>query len=460
MAVPNVLVFIPHDLGDTLGCYGYSAVRSPHLDALARRGVRFSNCFTTSPECTPSRGGLWTGLYPHQNGLMGLSNFGWSLRPEVKHVARHLAEAGYDTHLFGFQHECKGDPSAMGYGHVHATGMRPATEVCRDVREFLKGAAARAGRPWFVCAGFRDVHRPWKAETSFSADTMKVPPYLPDNKAVRNDLALFLQAILDMDAAVGETLEALRATGLDRETLVIFTTDHGAAFPRAKATLYDPGLRVPLVMHWPGHVEGGEVFDELISNLDVTPTLLNACGGTLPDGLEGRSFLPLLEHRDYEERDAVFGALFYDVAYDPMHYVRTKTHKYIRSFAVTDRDARGADPEVLSSFRAGQWIRVDDLDVLTSAAWQSMETPCPRPPAEELYDLREDPWEQRNLADEAPAQDVLKAMRGRMKEMMVRTSSPLLDGGHVPPPEAQREAFRKHRPGSPLYKELTRERDS
>lgn len=433
---PNILLFIPHDLGDTLHCYDHSSVRSPSLDGLASRGVRFTNCFTTCPECTSSRGSLMTGLMPHQNGLLGLAHFGWKLR--VPHLAERLARSGYATHLFGFQHETDADPRTLGYAHVHAQDDRNAGPVCDAVCDFLdRGAGEPGGEPWFAYAGFRHVHRPWADATEFSGGDVDPLPYLPDNETIRNDLADFHQSIFDMDRAVGRVLDALRHHPAAGNTLVIFTTDHGAAFPRAKATLYDPGIRVSLLMHWPGHVEGGRVCRELISNMDMTPTLLDIAGIPPPPALEGRTFLPLLSGDDYAPRQEVEGALFYDVAYDPMHYVRTNRYKYIRSFAVTDTDAKGADPNVLSTFIAGPLVRCNDWDVLGSPSWQSIRKAMPLPAPEELYDLRQDPLEQHNLANSSLYRQVLDSLRDNMQAMMRRTDSPLLNG-HAELPACQR----------------------
>ena len=447
MKRPNILFLIPHDLGTFINCYGYESVRSPNLNALAQRGVSFTHCFTTTAECTPSRGAMMTGLMPHQNGLMGLSNFGWSLT--VPHLARRLRDAGYATHHFGFQHETHEPVETLGYVHAHHDGGSKADVVCGHICDFLDSEAARTECPWFVYAGFSNVHRPWPRATRFKPEDIQVPSWLPDTPVVRSDLARFHQDIEDMDAAVGEVLSTLRKTGLDEDTLTVFTTDHGAAFPGAKATMYDPGIQIPLFMHWPGRVEGGSRFDALLSSMDITPTLLEAGGAPLPDGLAGRSFWPLLNGDVYAERENVAGALFYDVAYDPMHYVRTKTHKYIRSFATTDTDARGADPDTLSSFAAGRWIRVDDFDVLTSPAWQALKprAASPRPPAEELYDLQNDPDERTNLAADPAAESVLAEMRERLDRMMKETDSPL-SREHVQPPERQRQAARSHAAGS------------
>ena len=453
---PNVLLFVPHDLGDYLGCCGHAGVRSPHLDSLAERGVRCSQYFTPAPECTPSRSSMFTGLYTHQNGLMGLSNFGWQLRPEVSHLAELLARGGYATHLFGLQHETDASPEQLGYQNLHAQDGRRADNVCRALAEFLGQPEAQDG-PWFAHAGFFDVHRPWPENTDFSPGEIEVPPFLPDSPILRRDLARFHQNILDMDRAVGRVLDALQEAGLEEDTIVIFTTDHGPALPHAKATFYDPGIRLPLIIRRPGHLDGGRVYEELLSNVDFTPTLLDLCGCPTPEGLAGRSFSSLLRGDPYEEREAVYGALFYDVSYDPMHYVRTRTHKYIRSFAATTEEAAGADRRVLATHEAGKWIRVDDLDVMTGPAWQVMKPTCEPPPPEELYDLEADPLEMNDIASDPAAGETLDSMRDLLRSMMERTASPLLEG-HVAPPPEQITAAQRFRPGSPEHQERVQER--
>jgi N-sulfoglucosamine sulfohydrolase len=198
----------------------------------------------------------------------------------------------------------------------------------------------------------------------------------------------------------------------------------------------------------------------LVSTMDLAPTIMEVAGSPVPDGLAGRSMLALLEGRACVERDCVCGSLFYDVAYDPMHYVRTASHKYIRSFAVTDEDARGADPSVLSTFAAGKWVRVDDFDVLTSPSCRAVvPSGSLRPPREELYDLHADPYERNNLVDDPAARIVLDSMRARLSAMMEETGSPLLHG-HVAPPQQQREAVRSYGPGTPRFIKTVAEREA
>lgn len=432
---PNVLLFIPHDTGDFVGCYGHPDLRTPHLDRLAEAGARFTSCFTTAPECTPSRAGLYTGLYTHQTGLMGLCHRGWEFDRGVKHLAQRLWDHGYQTCLFGMNHETGASPARLGYDHVFSQQtLHDTARVCADAAGWIERDAPRLEQPWFACVGIHDTHRPWPPATDVAAADVHVPPYLPDDPAVRADLAEMYQAIENMDRGIGKVLEALTRSAAADRTIVIYTADHGIPFPRAKATYFDAGIRVPLIMHWPGRIDGGNTYNQLLSNLDFTPTLLELCGADAPEGLEGRSFAALLDGQPYKAREAVFGALYYDAFYDPMHCVRTRTHKYIRSFAVTEQDARGADPQVLARHETGTWIRADDSDVQRSPTWHVIrrEGPFPPPPAEELYDLEADPLEQDNKATDPACAAVLANLRGKLRDMMERTDSPLLRG-HVPP---------------------------
>ncbi|MHC4874016.1 MAG: sulfatase family protein [Planctomycetota bacterium] len=454
---PNILFIIPHDLGRFLNCYGFGKVKSPNLDKMAEEGVKFTNCFTTTAECSSSRAAMMTGLQPHQNGLIGLSSFGWSLN--VPHCAQRLQDAGYATHHFGFQHEIHGSREDLGYQYPHQVDGSQADVVCSSICEFLNSDEAKGNKPWFIYAGFKNVHRAWPKATEVDPEDVDVPSWIPDNPVVRADLARFYQDITFMDKAVGTVLDTLKETGLDKDTLAVFTTDHGSAFPGAKATCYDPGIGIPLIMHKPGEIEGGISYDQLVSCTDITPTFLDIAEQEVPEEMTGKSLLPLLQNKKYEKYNYVSGGIFYDVAYDPIHYVRTDKYKYIKSFAVTEEDAGSADQGTLSTFSAGRWIRVDDFDVLTSPAWQSLkpDKPLPKPPSEELYDLTNDPDERNNLASVPEHREVLEEMRNLMQCMMEETNSPLLQG-HILPSEKQSQASINYAPDSEKSLETIAER--
>ncbi|MBL4702478.1 MAG: sulfatase [Phycisphaeraceae bacterium] len=438
---PNVLMFIPHDLGDYLHCYGHEDVKSENLDALSQQGVQFTGYFTVAPECCASRSSMYTGQYPYQNGMVGLCFLGWKLNNPKQHLANRMREGGYETHLFGTQHETRGPVEELGYTH-HTSGRNVST-VCDDVVEFL-GKPRDDDSPWFLNVGFQEVHRPWPQHTTFNPDEIQLPPYLPDTPEVREDYSYFYQNILDMDQAIGKVLNELDRLGLRDDTLVIFTTDHGSPFPRAKATFYDPGIQIPLIMSHP-KLERGKPMPALCSVLDFTPTVLDFCGlPTDEDNMEGRSMLPLLMGEADRLHTEIFGAMFYDVSYDPLYYVRTQKFKYIRSYAVDPAEAANAEPITLTSFKAGQWIRFEDYDVMTSPTWKSMDEPCDIPCKEELYDLVNDPYELKNLCSESAFSGELDQMRQRLKTMMRDTGSPLPDS-HIQPNEAQISGAAKYK---------------
>lgn len=437
---PNVLIFIPHDLGNYLHCYGHEDVCSPNLDRLADSGVRFTNYFTTSPECTSSRATMMTGLHTHQNGLVGLSGMGWELNDFSVHLASRMKRAGYATNLFGVQHETALSAKKLGYDSIQAAADRSAPAVAHELVEFLK--TAKSGQPWFVSAGFTHVHRPWPKSTTFKQENVQLPKWLPDTPEVRQDYTLFYQNILEMDTAVGSVIDELEHQGMRENTLIIFTTDHGYPFPRAKATFYDAGLNIPLLISQPGQIRSGQVRNNLLSNLDFTPTVLDYCGIRPDRDIEGTSFAGLLvEDKTFNERKEIFGGMCYDVSYDPIYYVRTRRYKYIRSFAANPQDSADADRKTLATFSAGKWIRFDDYDVMSSPAWISIAdiVDRSRPAPEELYDLEVDPGEENNLISIPEYSEVAGELRNSLFNMLSKTDCPLPEK-HIPPTPEQVKA--------------------
>ncbi|MCX7600054.1 MAG: sulfatase, partial [Armatimonadetes bacterium] len=323
-----------HDLGQHLGCYGAATVNSPNLDRLAGEGVRFSSSFCVAPSCSPSRAAIATGRYPHSNGVMGLchGNFAWDLHPAERHLAGILAEAGYRTVLAGVQHETR-RPHDMGWQEV--LGGRHAGEVAEGAARWLRQTGCRS-QPFYAQIGFFEPHRMFH---TFGPDPdhsrgVTVPPWLVDEPSAREEFAGYQGAIRTMDSAVGQVLAALDDLGLRDNTMVIFTTDHGMPFPRAKCSLYDPGISVALIIRWPSRGwAGGRVFAEMISNVDYLPTILDAVGVPIPENVQGRSFAPLLDGREYVPRTEIFAEMTYHDYFDPRRCIRTRTHKLIANFS-------------------------------------------------------------------------------------------------------------------------------
>jgi arylsulfatase A-like enzyme len=344
-----------------------------------------------------------TGRYPHSNGLMGLVNLGWSLPDRETTLAQVLQRAGYQTALFGIQHERRLARS-LGYDCIVSPG--PAPQLAQQVAGFLEAAPRE---PFFACVGTFEPHRPFNAQSVADQRPVCVPPYLPDNAIVRGEMAGFARLVGQLDDAVGAMLDAIERAGLSDRTMVVFTTDHGIDMPRAKGTLYDPGIETALAVRWPGAVPAGAVFTELLSNVDLMPTLLEALGLEAPPRVQGRSFWPLIRGGEYEPRDAVYAEKTHHTAYDPMRCIRTRTHKYIHNFGDLRHHEIPADGE---------------MDCLAAVPELCRE----RRPLEELYDLRSDPFEMRNLADAATLPDVQDDLRRRLRDWMASTGDSLLDG--------------------------------
>ncbi len=416
---PNILMISVHDLGTRLRCYGYESIQSPNLDRLAAEGARFEKNFCTSPYCSPSRGSMITGLYPHANGLMGLVNLGWQWRSENVTIARALGSHGYETYLFGFQHEASDDRvEDLGFQHVSDRGIKQkCSNVAPQVMSFLKSRKVNP-KPFYARVGFTEVHRSFNGYTPEDPSEVTLPGWMEDTPGAREDLAQYDGAIRHMDAAVGDILAELEAAGLSQNTLVVFTTDHGPPFPWAKSTLYDAGVNTALIARWPGGFNAGQVRNELISNVDLFPTLLEVAGTDVPKNIHGRSFLPLLQGGDYEPRSEIFTEKNTN-ATDIKRSVRTDRYKFIRNYV--------PGPGILLADSEGSLTRRDMGNAHTA----------PRPEFE-LYDMIADPYEKENLAGLSEVTEIQADLAERLERIQKETDDLLLDGP-IPRPEREKE---------------------
>jgi arylsulfatase A-like enzyme len=376
----NVLLVHWHDLGRYLGVYGHADVSSPRLDQLAGEGILFARAHATSPLCSPSRGSLFTGRYPQSNGLVGLAHHGWEYRPGVRTLPQILSEYGWHSALFGMQHETS-YPSRLGFDEFDVSNSY-CEYVVERTQQWLRDYDA--DRPFLLTAGFFETHRPYPRDRYEPPDaaTVETPDYLPDTVEVRQDLADFYGSIATADAAVGRILDTLADTGLDTTTWVVFVTDHGAPFPRAKSTLYEAGTGIAMMIRPPtGTAIAPTVYDDLFSGVDLLPTLLGVLGIPEQADVEGISHARALLAPDHTApvRDHVYTTKTYHDSFDPIRAIRTKDFSYIENYAHRP---------------------------LLDLPWDIEESPsghavaplvkAPRP-ERELYDLRVDPTETNNL---------------------------------------------------------------
>ncbi|OBJ00031.1 sulfatase [Mycobacterium sp. 1465703.0] len=406
----NVLIVHWHDLGRYLGAYGHPDVSSPRLDRLAAEGILFTRAHATAPLCSPSRGSLFTGRYPQNNGLIGLAHHGWEYRDGIRTLPQILSESGWYSALFGMQHETS-YPKRLGFDEFDVSNSY-CDYVAEKADEWLRqNAEGLVGQPFLLTAGFFETHRPYPRDRYTPAERADVhlPDYLPDTPEVRGDLADFYGAISTADAAVGRLLDALADTGLDATTWVVFFTDHGPAFPRAKSTLYDAGTGIGMIIRPPTNRRAApRVYDELFSAVDLVPTLLGLLGIDAPADVDGVSHAAVLLEPDPQAapvRDHVYTMKTYHDSFDPIRAIRTKDYSYIENYV----------PRPLLDL---PW------DIKESPSGQAV-APLVKAsrPERELYDLRSDPTETTNLlaADGAEADEVASNLAVQLHDWRQRT---------------------------------------
>lgn len=432
---PNILMITTHDLGQHLGCYGVKEVSSPHIDRLAARGVRFANMFSTSAVCSPARGALHTGRYPQSNGLMGLTHapWWWRFNEGETHAATILHQAGYETVLCGFQHVfLSGEQKKYGYQKTLTT-KTDAEKTVELAANFLK-ERQQESKPFFLKVGFFEVHRKGGSFLHREYDPSKpvhIPKYLADTPVMREDLGRYQEEIHYFDSCVGRILNALEVGACANNTIVIFTADHGIPYPGAKWSLRDPGIEVPLIMYWPNScLSGGKVYEELISHVDVLPTLLDLIGIPKPGNLQGVSFADFLQGKTTRKpRREIYAqftpAMFRD---NESRCIRMERYKLIRYF------------------QAGRCMKFPiDVDPVRFAQHTERAEGTGQPrPFVQLFDMVEDPHEMHDIADKKENAAIVKELSKKLYVWMEIVDDPILKGAVQTPYYRQSmETFRK-----------------
>ena len=423
----NIVLMIADDLGMEVGCYGDEVAKTPHIDALAKKGTRFSHAFAAVASCSPSRAVLLTGLHTHTSGQYGLAHaeHNFHTRPGLKSLPGYLRPAGYRTGIIGKTHIVP--ESVYDFDEVIRATGRNGAEMADKAAKFI---AASGDEPFCLVMGYTDPHRAVKGfangakypgidAVKFDPKTLPIPAHLPDTPEVRGDLAEYYQSVNRLDQGVGHLMALLAKTGRDKDTLVLFLSDNGIPFPGAKTTLYDAGIRLPLIVHSPTTPKGGVVNDAMVSWLDVLPTMLEWAGVKAPTALQGRSFLGILGETAPKGWDQVFAShSFHEVTmYYPMRAIRTRKYKYIRNLAHKLDFPIAAD---LYESPSWQGILTGKLERMGKRGMKQFI----HRPAEELYDIEADPHEVTNLAADPSHERALRDLRGRLRAWQEKTKDP------------------------------------
>lgn len=423
--LPNILYIHSHDTGRYVQPYGFP-VPTPNIQLLADQGVLFRNAFCAAPTCSGSRASLLTGQYCHNNGLLGLAHRGWELNDYGQHWVHPLREAGYRSVLIGEQLRGPGgDRLRRG-----DRGRQPPRRRHRPDRD--RAPRRDAGALLHVGRLLRDPPHLPRPHLCPRHPLLAAAGEPAGHAETRADMAAFKASARSLDQGIGAVLNGLHQCGLQDNTLIICTTDHGLAFPNAKATLYDRGIGVMLIMRGPGGFLGGRVFDGLVSHLDIYPTLCELAGIEQPPFLQGTSLLPLVRGETAAINDAVFAEMTYHAAYQPLRAVRTERFKYIRRFDDYDRPVLAICDDSASK------------KILMDAGWGDQHVP-----EEQLYDLLHDPNEANDLSGDPTRQDTLVELRERLLEWMRATEDPLLTGPVPEPPGTWSNDPRQASPNDP-----------
>lgn len=423
------------------GAAGDPIVRTPAFDRTANEGVLFTHAFCDAPTCGPSRSAILTGQSIWR--LEEAGNIHSTLPSKFATYTETLERAGYAT-----GHTSKG--WAPGRLEPGGRTRNPAGDPFGSFEEFFQKQSA--DQPFCFWLGSRDPHRPYElgsgARSGKDPSRVVVPPHLPDDPVVRNDILDYYVEIERFDSNVGRALELLERAGRLDDTIVVVTSDHGMPFPRAKASLYDYGSRVPLAIRWPGGAAGGRTVDDFVSLSDLAPTFLEAAGLTAPEEMTARSLLPILRSSENgridRSRDAAFIAM---ERHDgcrrggkgyPCRAIRTRDHLYIRNFEPT-RWPSGS-PNAADCARAIPYGEIDSSPTKTFMMERRADAGVDRlaeaafgtRPENELYDLRSDPGQLTNIAAEATALQTTRRLQARLMKHLEQTGDPRALGRPAP----------------------------
>ena len=416
----NIIYIHTHDTGRFISPYGY-ALPTPNLFKLAEDGVLFRNAYCAAPTCSPSRSSMLTGMCAHASGMLGLAHRGFKITDYSKHIASYFTSQGIHTALCGIHHEAN-DINLLGYSEIIRNGKKftlPEQSVEYDMAnaeaaaDFIMNHDENA--PFFLSFGMFNTHRPYPGNDICNPDYVMPPFTVADTPENRADYAGFVKSVAVADKCAGMVIEAVRKKGIWDNTLIMYTTDHGMPWPGMKCNLFDAGIGVSLIFAG-GGMPKGVCRNEMISHLDIFPTLCEFMNVPVPDWCEGKSALNLAKNGE-KIRDCVFSEVSYHASYQPMRAVRTEKYKYIKLFYdvsipcypnIDDSPSKS----ILTSNPGFRQINQDEM----------------------LFDLECDPLESQNLAGNPQYKDVLNEMRAKLKNWMKDTSDPLLNGKKIPKP--------------------------
>ncbi len=407
---PNILIVIADDMSYTdVGCYGSNQVATPNIDRLAREGMRFTRAFTATAMCAPMRQQMYTGIFPVRNGAYPNHS---QIKPGIKTWPSYFQEIGYRVGLSGKKH----------FKPVESFPFEYLSEKDLDFEAIEEFVTRDAKQPYCLFVTSNQPHTPYDRgnPSRHPVDRMHVPDYWVDTPLTRDTLAAYYAECEYLDSEVGRCMDIVERSGTRDDTFFMSSSEQGSAFPFAKWTCYDLGLREALVVRWPGHVAAGSQANAMVQGVDWLPTLLEAAGAPPPEGLDGRSCLGVLNGRTDVHAEEVYGVhttrgIIYGSECYPIRSIRTQEHKLILNLN-HETQFRNI---VMSPERDNfwdEWIELAKSDdnaarIVRHYQWR---------PEVEFYDIVRDPLERTNLAGEEQYRSPIAELRGRLLAFMER----------------------------------------
>jgi len=406
----NFVIFVADDMAwDDCGAYGNSAIRTPNIDRLAAEGMRFDRAYLTCSSCSPSRCSMLTGRYPHSTGAGELH---LPLPGEQTMFTKPLQEAGYWTAAVGKWHlgdavseqidyRKSSSPQAMGTAWVQALRDRPAD------------------KPFFLWAAHSDPHRgyrPGAVDPPHEPAQVIVPPFFPDASRVREDLALYYDEVSRFDEHIGMVLSELQRLGLADNTFVLVISDNGRPFPHCKTRVHVPGVRTPFIVRWPAKVVAGQVAGNVVSTVDIAPTILELAGLEPLTSFQGRSFVGMLFDPSVQTRQYAFAEHNWHDYRAFERAVHSRDFCYVRNWLPETPGTPPADAVNSPTYKV--MIEMQAAGTLKAAHEGCFDTPRA---SEFLYDVVSDPHCLMNLAGLPEYADRLQILRDQLKQWQDRT---------------------------------------
>jgi uncharacterized sulfatase len=420
---PDIVLFIADDLTwNDIGPYDGLEARTPHLDRLAHESLKFDQAFAASPTCTPSRSCMYTGLYPIRNGAHANHSF---VRDGTRTLPTYLKSLGYRTVLAGKTHI--GPRQLFPFEYLKDSNVMPPGKsgvlwIDLGMEAIDKLLASHDHRqPLCLIVAAHSPHVNWPENDGYNPAQIKLPPYLLDTTETRKARTKYYTDITQLDREVGRVRDALARHGF-ADALFLFISDQGAQWPFAKWNLYDAGIRIPMLVHWPGKIKAGTTH-AMVSLVDLLPTMIDAAGGVPPTEIDGTSFLNVLTKTSDVHRQEIYAAHTGDKDMNraPMRCVRTERFKYIRNLATeikyTTHINKGQDVDIYWN----SWLKLAQTDSEAAKLVERYE----RRPAEELYHLESDPYEMNNLASDPAYADDLSKLRDKLNAWRIRQGEDL-----------------------------------